>query len=129
MKHAIRSLLFCSFAAVPILLSPAAIRRWGRPGGIRTRDTIPSQAVANDETTADSSQPGDYETSRREFYNDSYYPDPAYSVGIGFGWNTPWYGYGYPWYLYDSYPFYGGFYPVRRILVPPRLSRLLRLLL
>ncbi|HTY58874.1 MAG TPA: hypothetical protein VMF59_08645 [Bacteroidota bacterium] len=110
MKHAIRSLLFCSFAAVPLLLLSGCYTQMGTARG-DSDEGYDSHNVANDETTADSTQPGDYESARREFYNDSYYPYPAYSVGIGFGWNTPWYGYGYPWYFYDSYPFYGGFYP------------------
>jgi hypothetical protein len=113
MKHAIRFLFVCSFAAIPIFLLAGCYTQMGTARGDSEEgyNNSYSQNAANDDTSADSTQPGDYETTRREFYNDSYYPPPAYAVGIGFGWNAPWYGYGYPWYFYDSYPFYGGFYP------------------
>jgi len=64
-----------------------------------------------DQSQADTA--ADYESARDRFYSyDSYYPAdyPAYSVGLGFGWHTPWYGYANPWYYYDSWPYYGAFY-------------------
>jgi hypothetical protein len=122
MKHEMRFLLCGVFAAVPLFLFSGCYTQVGTARG-DVDEGYDSQGAANDQTASnnqtypDSTQPGDYETDRREFYNNSYYPPdyPAYSVGIGYGWG-PWYGYGYPWYG-GIYPYsfgfagyYGGFY-------------------
>ena len=63
------------------------------------------ESQAPDQSQADTTS--DYESARDRFYSDNYYGSdyPAYSVGIGFGWYSPWYGYGYPWYYYDGWPY------------------------
>jgi hypothetical protein len=118
MKHATRFLLCGFFAAIPLILFSGCYTQVGTARGdvdegYDYRTPANDQTAANDQSAGDTTQPGDYDSARREFYNDSYYPPdyPAYSIGIGFGWHTPWYGYGYPWYFYDGYPYYGGFYP------------------
>jgi len=72
---------------------------------------------------SDSVYAEDYESSRDRFYDESYYP--YYSVGIGYGWYSPWYRYRNPWYwdpwYYDPFyyspyayswgAYYGGYYP------------------
>jgi hypothetical protein len=112
MKHAMRFFICSMFAAIPLFLLSGCYTQMGTARG-DADEGYDSQSAANDQTPADSTQPGDYDSARREFYSNYYYPPdyPTYSVGIGFGWHTPWYGYGYPWYFYDSYPWYGGFYP------------------
>ena len=118
MKHEMRFLLCSFFAAIPLFLFSGCYTQVGAARGdvdegYDSRTAGNDQIAESDQTAGDSTQPGDYDSARREFYNDSYYPSdyPAYSVGIGYGWRTPWFGYGYPWYFYDGYPYYGGFYP------------------
>ena len=128
MRHQMRFLLCGVFAAIPLFLFSGCYTQMGTARGdvdegYDSRSAGNDQTATNDQSAGDSTQPGDYDSARREFYNDSYYPSdyPAYSVGIGYGWRTPWYGYAYPWYFSDWYPYYGGFYPYVR--APPISSR------
>jgi hypothetical protein len=85
-------------------------------GSVREESEAPAEGytdsrAAYDTTAADSGAYSDdsYESSRRHFYYDSYYPVVA--VGVGF-YDAWWYGY-YPWYasVYWSWPYYGwGYY-------------------
>jgi hypothetical protein len=112
MKHTFRVLICGLIAAIPLLLVAGCYTQVGTARG-DADEGYDNQSASNDQTQGDSTQPGDYDSARREFYSSYYYPPdyPAYSVGIGYGWGSPWYGYGYPWYFYDSYPWYGGFSP------------------
>ncbi len=112
MKHTVRSLLCGLVAATPLLLLSGCYTQMGVSRWERGED-YDSQTAATDTTSSDSTQPGDYDTARREFYYDSCYPDcyPVYGAAIGFGWGAPWYGCSYPWGFYDPWLWYGGFYP------------------
>jgi hypothetical protein len=112
MKHTVRFLVCGLMAAAPLLLLSGCYTQMGTARGDSGED-YDSQTAANDQTSADSTQPGDYDTARREFYNESSYPEyyPVYGAAIGFGWGAPWYGCSYPWGIYDPWSWYGGFYP------------------
>jgi len=111
MKHTVRFLLCGLLAAAPLLLLSGCYTQMSTARGDGGED-YDSQTVVNDQTSSDSTQPGDYESARREFYYDSCYPEsyPVYGAAIGFGWGA-WYGCSYPWGVYDPWPWYGGFYP------------------
>ena len=111
MKLTVRFLLSSLVAAPSLLLLSGCYTQMGASRWERGEDDE-TQVAANDTASADSTQPGDYDTVRREFYNDSYYGNdyPVYGAAIGFGWGSPWYGCTYPWGIYDPWPWYGGWY-------------------
>ena len=71
-----------------------------------------SDAVTQTQEYADTTGTTSYAEAQQRFYYDECYP--AFSVGVGFGWGYPWYGYagyGYPWCYNSPYDYYGGYYP------------------
>jgi len=110
MKHALRYALFSLFAAAPLFLLSGCYTQMGMTRG-EVEEGYDSRSDVRDEMPADSVTQADYDSTRQAFYYENYYPYPSYSAGLGFGWSWPWYGYAYPWYVYDWYPWYGGYWP------------------